>query len=103
MPKHLHVGGLVAAGFDPTGAFLLTVSHSGRGLFSASTWERLARDDALAYPENGRAIGIGPLAGQSIAVVEKNNETGELALLAPNGAYALVYESGVLTISGPGC
>ena len=28
MTKYLHIGGLVAAGIDPSGAFLLTVSHS---------------------------------------------------------------------------
>jgi hypothetical protein len=43
MPKHLFIGGLVAADFDSTGAYLLTVSHSGRGVFSTDSWERVAR------------------------------------------------------------
>jgi hypothetical protein len=52
-PKHLFVGGLVAMGFDATGQFLLTVSHSGRGVFAVGTWERVARDTELAYPDAG--------------------------------------------------
>jgi len=31
MSKHLFVGGMVAAGFDKTGGYLLTISHSGWG------------------------------------------------------------------------
>ena len=33
MKTYLHIGGLVAAGFDPSGAYLLTITHSGRGVF----------------------------------------------------------------------
>jgi hypothetical protein len=41
--KHLLVGGLVAMGFDNTGKYLLTVSHSGRGVFVTETWKPVAR------------------------------------------------------------
>ncbi len=58
MEATLHIGGLVAAGFDPSGRFLLTVSHDGRGVYDTNNWERVARDYDLAYPENGYAIGI---------------------------------------------
>ncbi len=64
--KRLFVGGLVAKGFDATGKYLLTVSHSGRGIFSTDTWERVARDPSLAYPIEGKAIGIGPIDSQVI-------------------------------------
>ena len=56
MRTYLHMGGLVAAGFDPSGAYLLTITHSGRGVFSTQTWERVARNTELAYPE--AALGL---------------------------------------------
>ena len=61
--KYLHLGGLMAVGFDATGKYLLTVSHSGRGVFSTESWERVARDYELVYPEEGIALGIGPAPG----------------------------------------
>ena len=60
------IGGLVAAGFDPTGAYLLAVSYSGRGVFATISWSVW-----LGFPfglsRNGRAIGIGPIEGISSA------------------------------------
>lgn len=96
-PKYLHVGGLVAAGFDSNGAFLLTVSHSGRGLYAVGTWERVARDNTLAYPEQGRALGIGPIQDQIIEVAETYNEV--LRLSSPDGAYGLEYQEGSIAIT----
>ena len=101
MTKHLLVGGLVAAGFDSSGHYLLTVSHSGRGVFSTDTWAKVARDSAPANPEGGRVVGIGPLAGEAIAVVEKNYVTDRLQLVSPDGKFAIAYESGDLTITQP--
>jgi hypothetical protein len=98
-PTYLHVGGLVAAGFDRTGKYLLTVSHSGRGLFSADTWQRVARDAALAYPKGGTAIGIGPIEGQSVPIIEMNYETEQLILNSPDGQFRLEYESGTITVT----
>jgi hypothetical protein len=97
--RYLHVGGLVAMGFDPSGEYLLTISHSGRGVFSARSWERVARDPALAYPENGYGIGIGPIAGVSVAVQEMNYQTDELSLKSPDGAVSLKYETGMIAVS----
>ena len=57
-PTYLMIGGLVAMGFDASGKFLLTVSHSGRAVFSVENWQRVARDTALAYPADGVAIGM---------------------------------------------
>jgi hypothetical protein len=74
MKKYLPIGGLVAAGFDSTGEYLLTITHSGRGVFSTTTWERVARDHSLAYPENGKGIGIGPIGSVEIAVVELDSD-----------------------------
>jgi len=99
MTKHLFIGGLVAAGFDPTGAYLLTVSHSGRGVFAASSWERVARDSHLAYPEGGRASGIGPIDGVSISISEIDYKTGNLRFSSPDGKLSCEYEEGTLTIS----
>ena len=98
MTKHLFIGGLVAAGFDPAGEYLLTVSHAGRGVFSTTTWERVARDTALAYPSDGRAIGIGPIEGVSIPITEIDYETGLLRFISPDGSNIFEYESGTLTI-----
>ena len=92
MTKHLFIGGLVAAGFDPSGEYLLTVSHSGRGVFSTATWECVARDTALAYPSEGRAIGIGPIAGLSIPVTEIDYATGALRFSSPDGSKSFEYD-----------
>ena len=97
MPKHLFVGGLVAAGFDSTGQYLLTVSHAGRGVFAVDSWERVARDPALAYPEDGFAIGIGPIEGQVVKV--KENYGGMLQLVSPDGSFRLSYDSGTITVT----
>src|SRR5882672_9129021 len=99
MPKHLFIGGLVAAGFDSAGEYLLAVSYSGRGVFSTATWERVARDAALAYPEAGIAVGIGPLDGVSVPVTEIDYDTGHLRFTSPDGRLSLEYESGTLTIT----
>jgi hypothetical protein len=48
-------------GFDASGEYLLTISHSGRGVFSTRTWERVSRDPELVYPEGGFGLGIGPI------------------------------------------
>ena len=99
MTKYLHIGGLVAAGFDPTGAYLLTVSHDGRGVFATASWERVARDSTLAYPKDGHAIGIGPIEGLSIPITEINYDTGELRFSNPDGTCNFEYESGTLTVT----
>jgi hypothetical protein len=99
MPKNLFIGGLIAAGFDPTGAYLLTVSHSGRGVFSTASWERVARDTAPAYPEAGVVTGIGPLDGVSVPVKEIDYDTGRLRFSSPDGRLSVQYEDGALTIT----
>jgi len=99
---YLHVGGLVAMGFDRSGEYLLTISHSGRGLFSTRTWKRLARDPALAYPTDGCGIGIGPIAGVAVEVAETNYDSEQLELNSPDGKLLLEYDSGTITVSGDG-
>jgi hypothetical protein len=99
VPSQLFIGGLVAMGFDATGKYLLTVSHSGRGLFLSGTWERVARDFALAYPENGKAIGIGPIAGQIIHVLERNENNERIEMRSADGKYLLIGESDGVTVT----
>jgi hypothetical protein len=94
----LHVGDLVAIGIDPSGRYLLTVSHSGRGIFDTNTWQRVARDPKLSYPTEGRAVGIGPLAGQSLPVTEINYNTSTLDHAAVSEKYVVSYTEGVVTI-----
>lgn len=96
--KHLLVGGLVAMGFDASGSYLLTVMHSGRGVFSAETWERVARDTALAYPTDGTAIGIGPINGQVIGVQQRDERNDRIEMQSPDGRFHLVGESDGITI-----
>ncbi len=96
---YLHVGGLVAIGFDPSGRYVLTVSHSGRGVFDTLTWQRVARDPALAYPEDGEAVGIGPLAGQRIKVSELDYDSETLHVVSPGGDYALSYGEGMIDVA----
>src|ERR1700677_267223 len=93
-PKHLLVGGLVAMGFDASGKFLLAVTHSGRGVFSTETWQRVARDTALAYPTDGKAVGIGPIDGQIISVEERDERRERIEMQTPDGRFHLVGESG---------
>lgn len=98
-PKHLLVGGLVAMGFDATGKFLLTVTHSGRGVFSTETWERVARDTALAYPTDGKVVGIGPIDGQVIVVEERDERRERIEMRSPDGRFRIVGESDGITVT----
>jgi|GEM_PF-2034355 len=68
------VDGLVAYGFDDNQSYLLAISHSGRFVFSTSTWQQLARDDQPVSPKDGYADGIGPLAGQRVRVYEPDSD-----------------------------
>lgn len=86
-------------GFDASGRYLLTVSHSGRGVYSADTWERVARDPALAYPTEGKAIGIGPIEGHIIAVLERDERRDRIELYSLDGRQHLVGESDGITIT----
>ena len=98
MKRHLHVGGVVAMGFDPNGNFLLVISHNGRGVFSTRTWERVARDTRLAYPENGIGIGIGPIVDQQIPMNELDFTTEELRLQSQDGRIQLFYAEGTIEV-----
>lgn len=98
MKAHLHVGGLVALGFDRSGQYLLTVTHSGRGVFLTSTWERVARDHEVVYPESGECMGIGPLENQLIAVTEEDYDTGIVRVVSADGRVVLAYGDGVLSV-----
>ena len=86
-------------GFDATGKYLLTVSHSGRGVFSVGTWERVARDPAPAYPTDGKALGIGPIEGQVIGVMERGEQQDRIEMQSPDGTHRLIGESDGITIS----
>jgi len=97
--KHLLVGGLVAMGFDASGKYLLTVSHSGRGVFSTETWQRVARDSASAYPTAGKAVGIGPIDGQTISVEQRDQNRERIEMQTPDGRFHLVGESDGITVS----
>ena len=100
MGRYLHIGGLVAVGFDASGSYLLAITHSGRGVFSTRTWERLARNTDLAYPLGGVGVGIGPIDGESIPVAEMNYDTGEMRVVDPGGRFVLECESSGIAIVG---
>jgi hypothetical protein len=92
--RYLHIGGVVAVGFDTTEAFMLVISHNGRGVFDTKTWERVARDSAMSYPERGFGIGIGPIEGVKIPVVEMDWETyDKRSIASPSGSIQLLCES----------
>src|SRR5262245_52768651 len=99
MTKHLFIGGLVAAGFDPDGKYLLDVSHSGRGLFDTRTWECVARERELSYPACGYAGGIGPIATIAVPVREIDGETGLLHFITADAKFSVWYEEGTLTVA----
>lgn len=94
----LHVGGLVAVGVDKAGRYFLTVSHSGRGVFDTGSWQRVARDTELAYPINGRAVGIGPLAGHELSVAEIDYSTSTLDAVEVGGHFVVSYAEGIIII-----
>jgi hypothetical protein len=102
MECYLHIGGVVAVGFDRSGEYLLVITHSGRGVFSARSWERIARNIELAYPVNGVGVGIGPIEGQVIAVTEMNYATGEMRVTSPDGRILLECESSGIAVSTSG-
>jgi hypothetical protein len=95
----LHVGGVVAIGFDPSGHYALVVSHSGLGVYDTQTWQCVARDPVPAYPEAGEVEGVGPLRGQRIKVSEINYEDGKLDIAGPNGDFAMSYAEGIIEVS----
>jgi len=99
MGRYLHIGGLVAVGFDPGAEYLLVVTHSGRGVFSTRTWDRVARSYELAYPKAGVCIGIGPIGGMYIPVTEMNYETGEMRVESPDGRFVLDCESSGIAVT----
>lgn len=99
MTRYLHVGGVIAMGFDASGEYLLVLSHSGRGVYSTEGWERVARDNTPVYPSAGLSAGIGPLEGTVVAVTEMNYATEDLAVESRNGKYRLVYNSGTIAIT----
>jgi hypothetical protein len=101
MQRYLHIGGVVAVGFDPTCEYLLVISHSGRGVFSTRTWERVARSTELAYPTGGVGMGIGPIAGQAIPVTEMDYEAGCMRAVSPDGRIVLECESSGIGVQAP--
>jgi hypothetical protein len=92
------IGGLVAAGFDSSAAYLLAITHSGRGVFSTTTWGRVARNTELAYPQNGRGVGIGPIEGEIIPVAEMNYDTGTMNITSVDGRLVLECESSHIVV-----
>ena len=99
MQIYLHIGGLAAVGFDSTDEYLLTITHSGRGLFSTKTCRRVARDASLAYPESGTELVL-PIDGKQVPVTETSFDNGAVTFTSRDGNITLNCESdGVLMSS----
>ena len=98
MNTYLFLGGLVAVGFDASGSYLLVISHSGRGVFSTRTWEKVARDPELAYPADGLGIGIGPIEGEMIPVVEFDSSSAIVHIRSTDGRVVLSCESSGIAV-----
>lgn len=92
------IGGLVAVGFDASGAYLLTVTHSGRGVFSTETWARVARDYEVVYAKDGKCHGIGPINGEIITVTEMDYQKDAMHLKSSDGRITLECESSVINV-----
>lgn len=97
--RFLMVGGLVALGFDTSSRFLLVISHAGRGVYATGTWERVARDATVIYPNGDRVRGIGPIAGQDIAVVARDDAHERIELRSPDGQFFVIGEADGVTIT----
>ncbi len=80
-------------GFDVTGSYLLTVSHSGRGVFSVGRWELLARDRTISCLVEGEAVGIGRVKGVVIRVVQRDENKERIKIESPDDKYELIGES----------
>ena len=63
------------------------------------TWEKVARDSKLVYPNDGKAIGIGPIDGQMINVQERDERRDQIVMQSPDGRFQLLGESEGITIS----
>jgi hypothetical protein len=96
------VGGLVAVGVDPTGRYLLIVSHAGRGVFDTSSWRRVGRSHDVVYPDGGYVEGVEPIAGARIAVSEIDYDTGVLDYVSPDRSWSLHYQEGTVTVESSG-
>ena len=98
MKTSISIGGLVAAGFDASGAYLLAVTHSGRGVFSTETWKRVARDYEVVYPDDGKCLGIGPIDKEIISVTEMDFEKSVMRLKNSDGRITLECESSLINV-----
>src|SRR5579862_3620152 len=98
MRRTLHIGGLVAMGFSKDARYLLTISHSGRGVFDMRTWERVAREAELAYPENDIGIGIGPIDQEPIPAKEIDYDSEKLETVDAAGRFRFLYDGGIVEI-----
>lgn len=98
MQKHFGIGGMIAGGFDASGKYLLTVSHSGRGVYDTATWEKLIRDYEPMYPENGQVPGIGPIAGMLIPVTEMDYDTGSVVFSNADDSLRVRYSEGSMMV-----
>ena len=67
--------------------------------FSTATWKKIARDLDPAYPEDGFAIGIGPIDGLRIPVTEIDYTTEQLEFSSPDAKLNFHYQEGTLTIT----
>jgi hypothetical protein len=101
MERYLHIGGIVAVGFDSTGEYLLVITHSGRGVFSTRTWERVARSTELAYPTDRVGVGIGPIDGRAIPVTEMDHEAGHMRAVSPDGRILLECDGSGIAVQAP--
>lgn len=96
---HLHIGGMIAGGFSASGVHFLAVSHDGRGVYDCTTWTKVARDDVPSYPVDGVAIGIGPIEGEAVRVVERGNAP-RLVCNSADGHWRVTYEDGIAVVVG---
>ena len=100
MIASLHIGGLFAIGFDELCKYMITVSHSGRGVYEVEGWNKVARDLTVVYPMNGEIRGIGPLENIIIKVQGKDCDADKLSGKSPDGKYIFEYDDGILAIRG---
>lgn len=97
------IGGLYAIGFVPGTEDVLVISQQGRGVYRATSAERVARDRDNTWGWYDRqmkqAVAIGPYAGQSIAVVGVDG--GQMATTTVDGWLLSKSAAGRLCLSSP--
>lgn len=97
---NLNVGGVIAMGIDQSSRYLITVSHSGRGIFELCNGKKLHRDSNITYPVNNKIEGIGLCENKIFEVVEKDYKSDKpIVVVSTDKNFKAEYHEGCIEIT----